>query len=79
MPSQTRSTVPKVMYAAAMVVERSRMFLILRAISLVAAGVGFLAAGSPGVTLLARGVFAVLGAFELRGGRHGERAAAGAA
>ena len=66
------------MYTAAKVVERSWMFLVLRAIRLVPASVGFLAVGSPVVTLLARGVFAVLGAFELRGGGHREPAAAGA-
>jgi hypothetical protein len=62
-----------------MVVERSWMFLVLRAIRLMPASVGFLAVGSPGVTFPARGVFAVLVAFKLRGGGHGERAAGGAA
>jgi hypothetical protein len=67
------------MYAAATVVERSWMFLVVRAIRLLAASVGFLAVVSPGVTLLAREVLAVLGAVALRGSSHGERAAVGAA
>jgi uncharacterized membrane protein HdeD (DUF308 family) len=52
------------------------LFLILGLVSVIA---GVLAIVYPGLTLLARGVFAVITAFKLRGLRHGEPGAAATA